>query len=527
MQKKSDNFLDKIVKKDNNNELEKILEKKYFEENVKSILLSILYRIETSYKDYKQVKQNVETKEELIEKIIQTIKENCNQIRLVKPNSEESKIIGNRTFLVEKRKGIIICYPIEGKLLYCIAKISNNDKIVKDKYFLVNRSLSNLINVGNNINMVEPLRDFNGYSWTTIANEMESIEHNLIYQNLILLVGNQFLNNWVKNKEIMLDYMELFQEKMIENYGEKLARQFIEILEQISIVIDCKFNKKRKEQVSLMKKEIEEKLDEIKDKEKFVEKITDEKRKITREIRKIDETINDKNKLQEEYDRRNEKLPLEEKIFSLRILSGLMEKERDEKINKLEKYNLLLNPHKFLQYKKEIENKNKYLEIIDIDNLQKEIDKFKKQLQKIFLQCFEVRLKKVTTKQEMIRLIYEYRYYSMLPYNNKESIYEAKELKDEIKDMTKKILEKSHELKVIERFSKDDEIDYELLKFIFHTRSINLEEIYIKLTKEKDSYTIYTYDQNTIEEKEELQTEKIVNKKDLYIRFGKKVKAFY
>ena len=45
-------------------------------------------------------------------------------------------------------------------------------------------SLIHLINTGNNIHMVEPLRDFNGYSWTTIPQEIESIDHNLIYQNL-------------------------------------------------------------------------------------------------------------------------------------------------------------------------------------------------------------------------------------------------------------------------------------------------------------------------------------------------------
>ena len=64
--------------------------------------------------------------------------------------------------------------------------------------------------------MVEPLRDFNGYSWTTIPREIESIEHNLIYQNLIILVGNKFLNNWNYNKEFVMDYMELFREKMEE-----------------------------------------------------------------------------------------------------------------------------------------------------------------------------------------------------------------------------------------------------------------------------------------------------------------------
>ena len=68
--KKNDNFIEKIVRKDYNNELEKVLEKKYFNENVKSILLNMFYKIEIGYKDYKKVKQDVETKDELIQKII-------------------------------------------------------------------------------------------------------------------------------------------------------------------------------------------------------------------------------------------------------------------------------------------------------------------------------------------------------------------------------------------------------------------------------------------------------------------------
>ena len=108
MQKKKDNLIDKIVKKDYNNELEKVLEKKAFAENTKSILLNILYKIETSYKDYKKAKQDVDTKERIIERIIQNIENNCDDIKLITPNSEESKIIGNKTFLVEKNKKRII-----------------------------------------------------------------------------------------------------------------------------------------------------------------------------------------------------------------------------------------------------------------------------------------------------------------------------------------------------------------------------------------------------------------------------------
>ena len=394
MQKKNDNFLDKIVKKDYNNELEKVLEKKLFNEDVKSILLSILYKIEAAYKDYKQVKQNVETKEEFVRRIINIIQMNCNEIKLIKPNSEESKIIGNRTFLVEKNKKRIICYSIERKLLYCISKISKKDKIIKDDYFLINETLSNLINVGNNINTVEPLRDFNGYSWTSIPREIESIDHNLIYQNLIMLVGNKFLDNWIYNKEFIIDYMELFKNKMEEEYGEEKANEFIENLSKISILLDVKFDKNNAKRILEVKKENEEKIGKIGDNKKFVEEITKEKRKLTNEIRNIDETINNKSMLQEEYIKRNKNLPLEEKIFSIRILSQLMTDEREEKIEQLEKLNELLNPQKFIEYKKELENKEKYLKLLNTKQPQKEIDKLKLELQKVFLKCFETKIEK-------------------------------------------------------------------------------------------------------------------------------------
>ncbi len=394
MQKKNDNFLDKIVKKDYNNELEIVLEKKLFDEDVKSILLSILYKIEAAYKDYKQVKQNVETKEKFVQKIINIIQMNCNEIKLLKPNSEESKIIGNRTFLVEKNKKRIICYSIERKLLYCISKISKKDKIIKDDYFLINETLSNLINVGNNINTVEPLRDFNGYSWTIIPREIESIDHNLIYQNLIILVGNKFLDNWIYNKEFIIDYMELFKNKMEEEYGEEKANEFIENLSKISILLDVKFNKNNEKRILEIKKEIEEKIEKIGDNKKFVEEITKEKRKLTNEIRNIDETINNKLMLQEEYRKRNKDLPLAEKIFSIRILSQLMTDEREEKIEQLEELNELLNPQKFIKYKKELENKERYLKLLDTEQPQKETNQLKLELQKVFLKCFETKIEK-------------------------------------------------------------------------------------------------------------------------------------
>ena len=526
MQKKSEKIID-IIKKDYNNKLEAVLEKKYFDENVKSILLSILYKIETSYKDYKHVKQDVETKEEFIEKIINTIKNECNEIKVVKPFSEESKIIGNRTFLVEKNKKRIICHNIERKLLYCIAKIGKKEKIIPDSYFIINETISNLINTGNNINTVEPLRDFNGYSWTSIPREIESIEHNLIYQNLVLLVGNDFLNKWIHNKEVLKDYWEIFNNTISKLYDEENAEEFIDKLKKISVLLEIKFDNKSNERYKKLKKEIEDNLKEIEDNIKYIEKITKEKRELTKQIRNIDETLNNKELIQQEYLSRNELLPLEEKIFSIRILKKLMLEEREEKIEKLEKLNELLKPKNFVRYKKQLEEKNNIIKIIDVEDIQKEADKLKLELQKIFLKCFEIKIDNCINKQELSKIIYEFRYYSMLPYNEKNSINDEKRLKENITYLGTKILQKAHKLKLIQKLSKREDLDYELLKKVFNTRSISLEGIEVKLLKETDGFFVQVFDENSIEEKYKITGIENITNKDFELRYNKKVKIFY
>ena len=87
MPKKKEKLLDKIVKKDYNNELEMILEKKAFDESAKNLLLSILYKIEASYKDYEKVKRHVKTKEKYIQDFIKMIEENCDNITICKIHS--------------------------------------------------------------------------------------------------------------------------------------------------------------------------------------------------------------------------------------------------------------------------------------------------------------------------------------------------------------------------------------------------------------------------------------------------------
>ncbi len=521
--KKSDKFLNKIVKKDYNNELEKVLEKKYFDENTKSMLLSILYKLETAYKDYEKVKPDVEDKEQFIQNIIDCIKYNCEEIKVIKLNSIESKILGNKTFQVDKIKKRIICYPIERKLLYCIAKINKNEKIIKDKYYVVNKTLSDLINVGNNINTVEPMRDFNGFSWNTIPREIESICHNLIYQNIRMLVGHEFLNKWIKNQEYIIDYMESFQNKLEEKYGQEQQENLIEYLNQISVLLAIRYNPKIKTKLEKDKKDVEAKLEKIKDNQKFVQEITKEKHDLTKEIKKIDETLNNKNMLQDEYEKRNLDLPLQEKIFSSRILSKIMVKEREEKIKKLEKLNKLLNPQKFVSYKKELEAKQKYLKLLDIEKIDNAISSNIIEFQKQFLNCYKAKIEKIETKQKLIELIYEFRYYCLIPFNSQKTIGKVNKITDNIKKIQDILIEKAHELKIIDIFSNDKELDHKILRNIFYVRVIGLEDLYVRITKESDSYYVGLFDENIFEEKVEIGKIKV---KDLIIKTNKKIKFF-
>ena len=142
----------------------------------------------------------------------------------------------------------------------------------------------------------------------------------------------------------------------------------------------------------------------------------------------------------------------------------------------------------------------------------------------------------------MLKLIYEFRYYNMLPYDYERNICEENKLQEEIELLTKKILEKAHKLRVIEKFSKQEDINYELLKVIFQNRNINIQDIEVKLIREKvkeedidfenknkkiEKFYIQVFDGNGIGEKKEFKNSEILNKKDLAIMFNKKVKIFY
>ena len=136
----------KLNIKDYHNELENIIEKKAFSEDVKNLLLSMFYKIEDAYDDYKKIKSIQRTKKEELELILNTIFNDCNEIELVKPKVSEETVLGERKVLIEKREKKIICYPNEKSLYYGICMLQEPKYKLDTEFDILNKAIARMVN---------------------------------------------------------------------------------------------------------------------------------------------------------------------------------------------------------------------------------------------------------------------------------------------------------------------------------------------------------------------------------------------
>lgn len=507
-----DKFFNKIVKKDYNNNLEEILSRKDFTEEVKNTLLSMFYKIENGYKDYNTIKRETFDKKEYIEKLINIIDKDCEKIEFITKNN-------NKQEKVDKDKKEIICLPIENKILYSLAKIQKRNIVVKYLDESMEEAFSFLLNTGNNINIVEPLRDFNGFSWNIIVKDIEDLSCNLIYQNIIFLIGNKFVDKWVNNYEPLVDYFELFQSEIENKYGKKIKENIITNLLTLAIKLKAICDKDFKKEIEKKKKHLEQENLELENRELYLVKISKRKKEKEQEIKNLDKIMNSKNLLIKEYEKRNKNLPLEKKIFSIRVLNNNLKEERKSILKEIDKYNREMRPKVFLEKKNNTEKKLKYFNISnDLDlrpnliNLQKEI-----------IKCMYIDVEKAEDKNTLINRIYKYRYYNLLPINSKQCICDVKELKENLNKLTKSLINKAIDRKVITKISDNEKVNYSIIKKILLSKIITLEDINIKISNEKNEMYLTIFDEEIEDSKTILED---IAKEELKIKFNKKIKLF-
>lgn len=499
--------------KDYNIELEDVLEDKYFSSNIKNLLLNMIYKIEISYADYYQVKRCVRNKEDLLNEFIEVIRLYCDNIKIVEPDSDQAKMLIRHKIqaLTNEKERSILAYPTELSLLYAISDIS-------PKYFFVNQEnpfkkliQTALVN-GYNLNNIEILKDFNGWSWDKSEIENGNYINNLIYQNLLIMFGEKFLYEWRIYGSTRKDFLEQAK-KFIKLYTSN--NNFI-----IDLYKVLYFNSNIKDRLIINEdlKIKKQTLKQMQDKEKFMQECKIKKEKIDKKIEKIELALEDDNVLEKKFIKENLKLPKEKQIKSLKKYKTLIEKEREKYLQEISSLSYIMQPANFTA------TKNLFQEVLEIYNCKDTLEQYLINLQKEFLFFIEKRLSKIKNRDELIDIVCELRYYSKLKINENKTVLDFEEINEYYDKVLKKAITNLCKIGAMKIISMDINLNFEIIKYALDTKIINLEEIKIMLTTDKDGLIIKVFDKDIFEKQGRKKIE--ISKKTLEIKMNRKIKIF-
>ena len=169
----------------------------------------------------------------------------------------------------------------------------------------------------------------------------------------------------------------------------------------------------------------------------------------------------------------------------LQLRTDLIE-EREKCIKQIMEYNKKLDPRQIIkQIKGNKANRVSifnYKEILESDETA--LDELIK-LQKMFLKGYKILAEKLSGKKEVLELLYEFRYYNLIPISKQELLKDNEELKEDINSVREFLIQKAINEKLINSVNANEYINKEILKSIFSLKIIKLEnaQVSIKATQ--------------------------------------------
>ena len=498
-------LMQKLKIKDYNKELEEILLNKTFSKTTKNLLSSMLYKIENSYEDYKKTKVEVISKKEFLEELIEIISKNCMEIEIIKPNlEEENKILNGKKSIVIKEEQKIITYQNELALMQAIYDLNTNKFKEADNSELKEKAVFTVLSEGEKTSRSEIIRDFDGWSWNVLTEEIDDYIPNLIYQCLVYLIGYDKLNKNSKTEDL--------ETILKEQYKTSLAEKILKTIIQLSIINYIKKNPDENKELKNIEEQLQKNLLLMEDKKTYIEEITKQKKEYIKEIENIDKYINDDLKLKKEYIKQNEKLPQDQRVFSLSDFSEKTENRRKFLENELKELTEKLKPKNFVKEKNELEKEINFVKELRVENEKSAIKDFID----LVLKAINTQIEKIENKKEAVDKIYILRYLKLLNIDSKDNVGTLN--KKQFEKVEKNLITTACNLKAINIFSKDVEENYKIYKNIFNTKIIDLESAYIEINKEN---MVQIYDDNSLEKEE-----KFTEFKELAVKYNKKIKMF-
>ena len=465
--------------------LEKILDLKYFSSNSKSLLFSMIYKLEEFYKDYKIVKNIDTNKNEFLNMILETIKKYCDNINLIEP--EKAEILKNNNVLAvtNEKERSILCYPTEDALLYAIADIMPKYFYIENIFEYKNSFQRTLVN-GYNANVLEVISDFNGWSWDCNIRHKKYFRDSLIYQNLVIVFGNSFMEEWKNRKDKKISSLNEIKKYFSKtNYFECLCKYLV-------LGLTEKEKQKSNKELDAKKKELEQ----ISDKMAYFEQIKTDKLKYLKELERLTLILNNRELMRKEYLAKNKRMTPEKRIATLGTYKKMLEARKEKVVNEVSILTASMNPINYMNHKKELEK------FIEINSKEKEnYDEIMINMQQEFIKALKETSFETEDIESLKNLIFKIRYYRFLYITKSKQIKDIPELNAATNDVLKRVIQKLVNSENIRKIAKKNNWNKEIIVNILDTKIIDLDSIRFEMDIKDDGIVFKIYEKEVFEKK--------------------------
>ena len=539
-----------IIKNDYIYEIEKTLEKKGITNEIKSLVMDTLFKIEETYPNYKRIKVDVLEKKDYIREIVVALKKVDNIYTM---NMQEKDILKcvTDTKIEKNARGYydIQIYHNNLSLLYALQTIINEEYGINEQP--CSSAFDKILKIGGIYSNIEILRDFSGWNWNRNKIKNFNIYYDIIYKNLLLILGIDKMIELKKTRQC-IHFMKKY---LVKKYKNDNVEKLMEILKEIVFVMSSEEEKRLEIEAN---KKIIDMYMAMKDIKKFMQKVNEEKKKNNKLIAEYDKILNSHNVLEREY---NEYLKAIEKSknednsngsLNIDSIIGILDIEEDnigkvykEEIKNIELFSIQIfekrkkvynknlelskigNPENYVEHKRILEEKIKY--ILDYEKVKGDSKKEEELLenlmieyQKIVYDMLEDRIEAIYTNEEVIDEIYRQRYIRYQNVLKDKYIYQISDLYQKMDKILHLIVDKAMKFDVLERVSEEENTNYAAVSPALKTEVLSLEEVKVAIYTGKITL-LCIYDGNVLIKEIELFD---VDPKLISIPTKKKIKLF-
>ena len=539
-----------IIKNDYIYEVEKVLEKKKITNEIRSLVMDTLFKIEETYPNYKRVKVDVLEKKDYIGQIIIALKK-VETIDIMYMQEKDVLKCLTKTTVEKNQRGYydIQIYQNNLSLLYALQTIVNEE--YGGDELPCSSAFDKILKIGGIYSDIEILRDFSGWNWNRNKIKNFNIYYDIIYKNLLLILGIDKMIELKKTRQC-IHFMKKY---LVKKYKNDNVEKLMEILKEIVFVMSSEEEKKLEIEAN---KKIIDMYMAMKDIKKFMQKVNEEKKKNNKLIAEYDKILNSHNVLEREYneylkaiekskneDSSNGSLNIDsiidildieeddigkidkEEIKNIELFSIQIFEKRKKVYNKNLELSKIGNPENYVEHKRILEEKIKY--ILDYEKVKGDAKKEEELLenlmieyQKIVYDMLEDRIEAIYTNEEVIDEIYRQRYIRYQNVLKDKYIYQISDLYQKMDKILHLIVAKAMKFDVLERVSEEENTNYAAVSPALKTEVLSLEEVKVAIYTGKTTL-LCIYDGNVLIKEIELFD---VDPKLISIPTKKKIKLF-